>query len=344
MPADLAMAVADAFGLGTPTGPPRPVPGGRSHRLWRLSTTRGGWAVKRLNRPREQWWLDDYLLAARIQIAAHHAGIAMPRPISPVRPAAALLADVPVDGALASFLAHEWCAGHALKNTDIAPPVLDWVGATLAALHSLPAVPASADATTHEPHGVEEWRDWLDNAPLDASPDFVRAVRAHLPDIARAKDIVDNARSMVGHELTPVFTHRDVKPDNVLVTPTSPLLVDWDGAGLDVAEWEATRAALAFSRTTTSWDRDAFATVLRAYAAAGGRTIAPRGESFAGQLRAQLSGAAWMLFRALGHRPVSPTERAAAHEHALELLAALSASLPRMEQWTRWLHEITRSL
>ena len=48
-------------------------------------------------------------------------------------------------------------------------------------------------------------------------------------------------------DLTPVSTHRDVKPDNVLKTPAGPLLVDWDGAGPDHAEWELTWAALHFS-------------------------------------------------------------------------------------------------
>jgi hypothetical protein len=44
--------IAEAFGLGTPTEPLAAIAGGPSsvHRLWRLSTTRGRFAVKALDR------------------------------------------------------------------------------------------------------------------------------------------------------------------------------------------------------------------------------------------------------------------------------------------------------
>jgi aminoglycoside phosphotransferase (APT) family kinase protein len=327
-----ADAVAAAFGLGTVRGPWEPVPGGRAHRLWKLRTSAGVWAVKRLNRSREPWWLADHVIAAEIEEVASRCGIAMPRPVPPLRPAAPLLADIPVDGTLASFLVHEWCPGTALPAVDVPPAVLDWVGATLAALHALPVALRLADVPPRETHPAAEWATWL-----DGDGEFIATVRAYLPDVARATEIVDRAAPLVGRELIPVFTHRDVKPDNVLLAPASPVLVDWDGAGRDVAEWEATRAALAFSRSATGWSADAFARVLRAYEAAGGRRIAPVTASFAGLLATQLGGAAWMLWRALGHRPVTPAERAADHGHTLEILADLRASLGQLDHWASWL-------
>ncbi|APU15996.1 phosphotransferase family protein [Actinoalloteichus sp. GBA129-24] len=316
----------------------------------------------------------------------------MPRPVPPRSPAAPLLADLPIEGGSVSFLVHEWCAGSALTAADITPELAEWVGRTLAALHSLPLDVRPAEAPSDAVHSVDEWRDWLDDAAGDTAPDFVDSVRVHLPDVARATEIVAAALVRVGDGPTPVLTHRDLKPDNVLRTSGTPILVDWDGAGLDVAEWEAVRAASAFRRAaagagpallpsagpdsggsaigldsagldSTGLDStgsdsagshlagsaamrsaaagnvDVFSRVLRSYTAAGGRRIAPTAEAFAGLLRTQLGGAAWMLFRALGHRPVTPPERAAAHEHALELLADLHTSLTEIPTWTRWLAE-----
>jgi hypothetical protein len=40
-----------------------------------------------------------------------------------------------------------------------------------------------------------------------------------------------------------------------------------------------------------------------------------------------------MVWRALGHRPVTTPEQAAAHTHALELLADLRTSLGRLDSW-----------
>ncbi|MCE6995613.1 aminoglycoside phosphotransferase family protein [Saccharothrix sp. S26] len=308
-------AVAAAFGLGDVVEPWTPVAGGRSHLMWRLRTSRGTWAVKRLNRSREDWWMRDYLVAAEVQLAAHARGFPMPRPVHPLEPVAPLLADVRVGDEVESYLVHEWHDGGPL-TADVTP----WVGGTLAALHRLPAGDATED---RPPHPVEEWREWLDESPND----FTEAVRAYLPDVAEALVI-----ATAPAELTPVSTHRDVKPDNVLQTPTGPLLVDWDGAGVEHAEWELARAAVYFSGLGE--DRAAFDRVITSYEEAGGRRPAASPTSFAGLLRVYLGGAAWMVWRALGHRPVTPAERAASHTHALELLADLRTSLTRLDDWT----------
>lgn len=308
--------------------------------MWRLETTAGVWAVKQLNRSRETWWMNDYLIAAEVEQAAWGSGIAMPRPLEPVNPAAALLADVAVDGAVVSFRVHQWCEGRVLD--DVGFEVLQWVGETLATLHALPVGLNFADAVVYEPHELHEWQQWLTDVPGDVPVGFVRAVRAYLLDIARAKEIIDQARSDSRGQMTSVFTHRDVKPDNVLLTPTSPILVDWDEAGPDFAEWEVTRAALAFSRRDGGWDQRRFDRVVRTYQAASGREICPLPDSFMGVLRHQLGAAAFLLFRALGHRPVSDAERSAAYGYALEFLAELRASLEQLPRWTGWLQAIAR--
>ncbi|GAB2997421.1 hypothetical protein GCM10027184_60760 [Saccharothrix stipae] len=306
-------AVAAAFGLGDVVEPWTPVAGGRSHLVWRLRTMRGTWAVKRLNRSREDWWLRDYLVSAEVQLDAWARGFPMPRPVHPLEPAAPLLADVRVGDEVASYLVHEWHDGGPVTSD-----VSAWVGRVLASLHRLPAETAPG----YPPHPVEEWREWLDEAPND----FTDAVRGYLPDIAEAGVIAARTDG-----LTPVATHRDVKPDNVLETPGGPLLLDWDGAGPDHAEWELTRAALHFSRLGE--DRAAFDAVIGSYEAAGGRRPPASPTSFAGLLRVYLGGAAWMVWRALGHRPVTEPERAAAHTHALELLSDLRTSLNRLDGW-----------
>lgn len=307
--------VAAAFGLGDVLEPWTPVKGGRSHLVWRLRTTRGTWAVKRLNRSREDWWMRDYLVAAEVQLDAYSRGFPMPRPVHPLEPVAPLLADVRVGEEVFSYLVHEWHDGGPLTED-----VSAWVGATLASLHRRAASDAPPDRS---PHPVEEWREWLDEAPND----FTAAVRAYLPDIAEARSI-----ATAPADFTPVGTHRDVKPDNVLETAAGPLLLDWDGAGPEHAEWELTRAAVYFSRLGE--DRAAFDRVITSYEEAGGRRPPASPTSFAGLLRVYLGGAAWMVWRALGHRPVTPAERAAAHTHALELLTDLRTSLTRLDDWT----------
>jgi len=332
-----AAAVAQAFDLGPAVSGLRPVTGGRSHLMWKLRTTRGAWAVKQMNRSREPWWMADYGVAAEVERVAFGRGVAMPRPVHPVHPVAPLLADVPVGGVDISFRVHEWCTGRTLADADVPAGTLEWVGATLAALHALPVALSAADGSRYEPHSTDEWSDWLAGDAGEDGADFVARVRSFLPDIAHAKDLVDQASWQPRDQLSAVFTHRDVKPDNVLLTPMSPVLVDWDGAGPDFAEWEVPRAALAFSRRGDGWHQPSFDRVVRTYQSLTGRCIPPVAASFAGVLRLQLGAAAFLLWRALGHRPATAAERATAHDHTLEFLTELRTSLQQLDRWAHWL-------
>ena len=47
-------AICDLFDLGTPFSAAVPIRGGLSHRMWRLDTDRGAFAVKQMNRDPEQ--------------------------------------------------------------------------------------------------------------------------------------------------------------------------------------------------------------------------------------------------------------------------------------------------
>ncbi|UED87300.1 aminoglycoside phosphotransferase family protein [Streptomyces profundus] len=339
--AELPAAVAAAFDLGPVTGDWQPVGGGRSHPLFRLRTAHGEWAVKRLNRSREDWWWQDHLLAVRIERAALAAGIAMPRPVEPPHPGAGPLVDLTVaeEPEPVSFLAWEWCHGSQVAETDAPPELRRWVGATLARLHALTPAGNAEEGNVYPPHPADAWRRWLDEAGPDTDPAFVRAIADHLPDVALAYRTITEAGDQLPDGLW-VFTHRDIKPDNILRTADTPVLLDWEGAGRDLAPWEATRTALAFSRTADGWDRAGFVEVLNAYRAAGGAPVAPVPAAFGGLIDQRLGGAALMLWRALGHRPVSPPERADAHRHALGYLAELRLELAQLDRWAGWLREV----
>ena len=336
----VASAVAAAFGLGAPVGEWRPVAGGLSHRLFRLRTERGTWAVKWLNRSREEWWLRDHLLATAVERAALAAGVPMPRPVVPPGAGESPLVDVPVDGEPASFLAWEWCDGERLDETNVPTAARSWVGTTLATLHALPVAPPATGLNVHPTHPVEEWRRWLAEASGETDPGFLRAVAGHLPTVAEARRLAAESAEELGPRAT-VFTHRDVKPDNVLMAAPTPVLLDWEGAGAELAPWEAARTALAFARTPDGgWSRAGFTETLTAYRAAGGGELPPGTAAFGGLLDIRLGGAAFLLWRALGHRPVTQAERAAAHHHALEYLAELARALTQLSVWARWLRDV----
>lgn len=296
--------------------------------MWRLRTTTGEWAVKQLNRSHEQWWIRDFEIAAAVEQSAWAGGIPMPRPVPPA------LLDVTVDGRPISVQVHEWRAGGPVDTTD--PAVQTWIGRTMAAVHALSGPAPAADIATHEP---AEWRAWLDDAP-PSEADLVQRVRERLPEIVRARDFADRSAAELGPSLTPVFTHRDVRPDNMVMTAAGPVLLDWDGAGVEHAEWEAVRSALECSRPAAGQDPDrtAFRRILTGY----GRDLPPVPAAFGGLVRGQLRAAAWLLWRALGHRPVTPAERERSRTTLRDTLTAMDTALTRIPEWTTWLPRTDR--
>jgi hypothetical protein len=74
--------IAEAFGLGTPTGPLVAITSGPSavHRSWRLSTSRGRFAVKAFNRDPHARGVEALEGPVRLELAALAAGVPLPRP------------------------------------------------------------------------------------------------------------------------------------------------------------------------------------------------------------------------------------------------------------------------
>jgi hypothetical protein len=79
--------VAEAFGLGAPTGPLVAITGGPSamHRSWRLSTSRGRFAVKAFSRDQHAHDVAASEAPLRLELAALAAGVPLPRPCLAVK-------------------------------------------------------------------------------------------------------------------------------------------------------------------------------------------------------------------------------------------------------------------
>lgn len=309
-----AELVAAAFGLGAPTAPLVPVTGGVSHQLFRLDATGGRFAVKRLRTVSEPWWWSGYRAAAEIERSAAACGVRMPERRRP------WVVALDLDGVRHFWQAHEWCDGH--QPTGPVDALSDWTGRTLALLHRRPA----GDLTTEpRPYPLEAWHEWLG----DDDTGIARHVRRMLPVVAEALAAV----SRPGPSLTPVATHRDIKPDNVLMTGSGPVLLDWDSSGRDTAEEELVRTALAMGFESER----PFRRVVAAYRQAGGAVPPADPGLFQGVVTAQLRTAEWLLWRALGHRGDDDESRRHAAVECLARLRGVKKSLRLIPCWTGWL-------
>ena len=321
-------AVLAAFGLPGAVAAYVEVAGGWSNRVLRLSTSRGGYAVKAIRNPWgvPTWrrWLDE---SWRLELAALSAGVAMPSPVPASDGGCIALVDTTAGDARVPVRVHRWVDGHRPDAADVA--VARWAGRTLAQVHALALQP----------------RDPLlfplpSTASADAWPELVTKAReARVPwagDLARTQAAVVRSADLlrpVG-ERPMVMSHGDLRPTNVLVTSSGPLLCDWDVAMPRVPGWDLTGVAVAFA----DWRESQSArSVLSGYAEAGGEVGTAVPEHLGPTLAARLDFVSLCIHRALGLRPATPRERADAHAVLPDVLRRLPAQVELAESIRDWL-------
>jgi Ser/Thr protein kinase RdoA (MazF antagonist) len=290
-------AIAALFGLGAPVGPLRPLPGRSGTPVWSLRTERGHWVVK-LARPRGADGRSALDRASTLESAARAAGLATPRPVTPVD------GDgywVPVDGYRVRVF--EYLDGVA-PEVPLTGDLARWLGAgvaTMAAL-ALPAPPPVAPSTV----------DIRDLAPA------LRAAAGELRDLVR---------TALARPQRAVLLHGDINRHNILVTARGPVLLDFDSAAAQTPWRELVHHTFLLScRDLGPEEPDprTVHTALAAYVEAGGVAGAADEEAFAGLAGGLLH---WLESnrRAAAHDPTA----AAALSRAGLALPAIVAALPR---------------
>ncbi|MFJ9248353.1 phosphotransferase enzyme family protein [Streptomyces sp. NPDC101776] len=262
---DAADTIADTYRLGAGPWTMTPVTRGALGQIWKLSGTGSSWAVKELLFGCDE---EQVRREAALRQAAEDLGIASPRLMSPR------------EGSHVSHLdsgspikLYDWIDGTRADASD--PDVLDWFGRTMALLHR-------AGEGESEPPG-----DWYERCPQDAEWEELhgKVRRAGLPWAdALGRFIATPARELA-HWVTPsdpgglVTSHLDLQPQNVLVGPAGPVLLDWDNAGSASAERELARALFVWS-CGNEGRVEAGVRVARAYRNAGGRAVVQGPRSF----------------------------------------------------------------
>lgn len=329
-----ALAVCDAFGLGTPIGTMTAVAGGLSHRMWRLASSRGDFAVKELNRnfddPGYMPWFER---AFAVEMAALDAGVPLPRPV-PAAATGACLAELPSAGRRPTTVrVHEWLDGVTVPMDAHDPAVAAQVGAILARLHALRLPTPVTIAEMLCAHGDEHWRG-LANRLEAANVAWAPQLSATLAIIAELEGFVVDART----DTAPlIMSHRDAYQNNVIVPGDGcALLVDWDGAGPVNPRHEVATAALNWAGVHLGEPDPAIAKALTAaYRAGGGEFDAPRKADFVEFIGEVLSWLEYNIRRTLGERLHDESDRALGDREARQMLGNLPRFQRSLDSWAR---------
>ncbi|WP_086780994.1 phosphotransferase [Crossiella equi] len=328
------MAVAAVFDLGRPLGPLTPVPGGHSHRMWRLDTEIGSYAVKEMNRLDSPEWLPWLRAAWRFERAAWAAGVSMPEPV--IAPGGDVVTEVPVEGGPAATVrVHHWVVAEPVSQ-PVRPEVGRWAGSTMAELHRLSMPPEPRWAF---PLGAgdqaELWPLLVEQAKVAHAPwtEDLAALSATVKEIYRLVTV-----EAAGRDLPEVIGHSDLRAKNILVGEAGPVLVDWDLACARVPREELAGTALSLA----GWNRleglveETARGVIEGYRCNFGELDEPLSAiDAAGDLGNEVDWVASVARRALGDGAHGPDDVARCREILPGLIAALPHKLSAAQQLPR---------
>jgi len=311
-----------------------PVAGGFSHRMWRLRTERGVFAVKELNRnfddPGYMPWFER---AFAVEMAALEAGVPLPRPL-PVAATGGCLAELPSAGTRPTTVrVHEWLEGVTVSMDARDPAVAAQVGAILARLHALRLSTPVTIAEMLRAYGGEHWRGLAERLEAANVP-WAPQLSATLVVIGELEGFVVDART----DPAPlIMSHRDAYQNNVIVPADGrATLVDWDGAGPVNPRHEVATAALNWAGVHLGEPDPAIAKALTAaYRAGGGEFEAPRKADFVEFIGEVLSWLEYNIRRALGERLHDESDRALGDRQARQMLENLPRFQRSLDSWAR---------
>lgn len=251
-------------GLGAPTGAPTKVLGGFHHKMWRVETERGAYAVKELS--------PDADLNDANTVKGYDVSEAIAETFASVGIAAivALKADdhyLTIVGDR-GYLVFPWCNYTALPRGQVDERHGIEVARLLARMHSADIHVAGVKETTLEAFPVERVDELVGRAsecqPLSAVS--LSNQRQRLAEI-----LAPHNEAIVGLKKKLVIGHGDLDQKNVLWDDRDrPFIIDWERAGKLNPTYEIIQAALDWSGAASELRPGLFRRMLEAYQDAGG--------------------------------------------------------------------------
>ncbi len=319
------------FSLGEPLQP-QVVQGGLLHRIWRLQTSRGTFAVKQLNPAimRKPDIRDAYRLTERIAatMAAHgvSAAVALKGEGN-----GGTVQEISED----TFIVYNWVDGETLSIKAVVPERTRLIGTILARMHSLPQQFSDLTPLHWEPFSEDEW-DMLTFQAADRDIPWAQQVRNALPLLNEWNRLYTEANAILSQ--TSVVSHRDLDQKNVLWRDaTSPVVIDWEAAGLTNPTMDVVGAALSWSgQSVQPPQEDSFHALLEGYVSEGGVIHDPGIVAMYGVIGNWLG---WLLFnmhRSLGESVNTEDERLLGIRETTSTLSTLRALATNAEKWAHW--------
>ena len=256
--------LCDSLSLGVPERELTPVSGGFQHRMWRLDTAAGSYAIKQLSAQ-----FDADMAAQRRHfntteaVAASFAAAGIPA-VHALQAGGEFLQLL--DGI--GYLLYPWCDAQALSREELAGQHAAQVARILARMHALDLDFPELERHSFDTHTGENI-EFLVSVATGAGAPFAGTLQKGLPSFLEIVEAQDAAMQCLAHRL--VVSHGDLDHKNVLWDAQgAPLIIDWESARRLNPIHEGLLEALSWSGAEWQFEPGIFDQFVSAYRQAGG--------------------------------------------------------------------------
>lgn len=325
------IALCERLGLGVPLGEPQSVNDGPLHRVWRLNTTQGSYAVKQLNSAllRQPGMRAAYRRAEQIAAAMAAQGVPAVRALTTAR------GPVQTIGG-SSVLVFPWVEGTTLPPGQASPAQARQIGAILGRMHTLHLSLPGLDIPAWQVFRDDDWV-LLGRRAAEQQPPWEETYRQALRDIRWWSMLAKDANKRLWNTL--VVSHRDLDRPHVFWRDAmTPAIIDWETAGLVNPSLELAGTALTWSGFAAGvLDESSFRAVVEGYRSGGGTLRDSAHDALSGCMGAWLARLEVNMRRSLGESSSNPDEQALASTEVSKTLNALQALADNLGLLAGWL-------
>ena len=258
------LAICEVFQLGKVLNEAIPVSGGLIHRMWKVDTSHGSFAIKELDaeimkRPGIQ---ESYIKSEEIAAALKSKNI--PAETALINHGTPLYE---IDGSI--VMVFPWVEGKTLTISQVTTEHAKQIGKVVAAIHAANITKLSLPIPEIHFVSAERWHSLVDEA-LSNKVVWAAEAERNLPNWIAWTNIYKKAKQRLNQNL--IISHRDMDPKNVIWRdPISPVLIDWEGAGLINPTEEVINVALEWAgMTEILFRKNIFSAVIEGYCNSGG--------------------------------------------------------------------------
>jgi len=228
------------LGFGAITAGPEKVAGGLLHKMWRVETASGVYAVKQLNPEIMKRPNIEHIYILSEMIASAYAADGIPA-IPAIKHEGCPLHQCGAD----MVMVYDWFDGAPVAVGSVERGRSFRIGAMLASLHKYQPEISGLEPPLFKGFGEDHWQNLRQQANQKRPP-WMSDFEPAFADIISLSAQYHQAAGALRDEL--VISHRDMDQKNILWTADdSPAIIDWEAAGLTNPAMELFDGALNWS-------------------------------------------------------------------------------------------------